>query len=46
MIIFSSVAQEQCDKCKEIMEETLKRLQSFIPVYDFMNGPLQDMNSF
>lgn len=43
---FSSVTQEQHDKCKEIMEETLKRLQPFISDYDFVNGPLQDMNSF
>ena len=43
---FSSVAQEQCDKCKEIMEETLKRLQPFIPDYNFVNESLQDMNSF
>lgn len=46
MIILACVTQEQHDKCKEIMEETLKRLQPFISDYDFVNGPLQDMNSF
>lgn len=43
---FSCATEEERDKCKEIMERTLKQLQPFIEGYDFSNEPLLSMDSF